>query len=72
MSTPQDAIQARRDLKRQIKRAHLLAHRLLAQVADGDLRIVDRETAEQRALLTIRTVNTLEESLERVNTALET
>jgi hypothetical protein len=71
VSTPQEAIQARKMLKRQIKRAHLLAHRCMAQVADGDLREVDRQTAERRAILSIRAANDLESSLDRVNEALE-
>jgi hypothetical protein len=71
MANPQEAIKARRDLRRQIKRAHIVAHRCMAQVADGDLREVDRQSAERRALLSIRAANDLERSLERVNEALE-
>jgi hypothetical protein len=71
MSTPQEAVEARRKLRREIKRAHGLAERCMAQVADGDLREVDRQSAERRALLSIRTANELERSLDRVNVALK-
>jgi hypothetical protein len=71
VSTPQEAVSTRRDLRRQIKRAHILAYRCMSQVADGDLREVDRQSAERRAMLSIRAASDLERSLERVNDALE-
>jgi hypothetical protein len=43
----------------------------MAQVADGDLREVDRQSAERRAILSIRAANDLETSLDQVNEALE-
>jgi hypothetical protein len=67
---PQEAVKVRRDLKRQILRAHTLAERCMAQVADGDLPRVDRESAEKRALLAIRTAEQLEDQLARVQEAL--
>jgi hypothetical protein len=67
---PQEAIIVRKDLRRQIKRAHQLAYRCMSQVADGDLPIVDRESAEKRALMTIRTREQLERSLNNVQEAL--
>lgn len=38
----------------------------MAQVADADLPAVDRESAEKRGLLAIKTASELEQSLERV------
>jgi hypothetical protein len=67
---PQEAIIVRKDLRRQIKRAHHLAARCMAQTADGDLPIVDRESAEKRALMTIRAREQLERSLNTVQGAL--
>jgi hypothetical protein len=43
----------------------------MSQVCDGDLRMVDRETAEQRLLLLFREQQVTAEQLERVETALE-
>jgi hypothetical protein len=71
VSSPQEAVAARRDLRRLVRRAHVLAARCMGQVADGDLRRVDRESAEARALLSIRTASELERTLDRVNDALE-
>jgi hypothetical protein len=67
---PQEAIIVRKDLRRQIKRAHQLAYRCMSQVADGDLPYVDRESAEKRALLAIKTRKQLERSLNDVQEAL--
>ena len=61
----------RKDLRRQVKRSHELAARCMAQVCDGDLRDVDRETAEKRALLTIKVREQLEHQIDRINDALE-
>lgn len=58
-------------LEKQIKRSHNLAARCMAQVADGDLPYVDRESAAKRARLSIITAHELEHSLERVEEALE-
>jgi hypothetical protein len=67
---PQEAIVVRKDLRRQIKRAHQLAYRCMSQLADGDLPIVDRESAEKRALLAIKTRQQLERTLNEVQEAL--
>jgi hypothetical protein len=69
--TPQEATRVRRQLKGQISRADSLAARCLAQVCDGDLRPVDRETAEQRLQLALRAAHDMDFQLQRVNEALE-
>ena len=51
---------SQRDL---IIRAHALADRLLAQVADGDLPMFSRELAERRAIEAIQTARGLERGL---------
>ncbi len=68
--TPQEAVKLRKRLRKEIDRCALLSRRLMAQVADGDLPRVDRESAEHRALLTIKTRGQFETSLERINEAL--
>lgn len=68
--TPQQAVKLRKDLRRQAKRAHELAARLMAQTADADLASVDRETAEKRALLAIKAAEDLEVQIDRINEAL--
>ena len=65
----QDAKQLRNDLQGQITRAHLLAARSLEQLADGDLRHVDRESAGHRAKLAIQTAKSLEASAKRMDDA---
>lgn len=51
------------DIRTQIQRCHELAARCMAQVADGDLSRVDRESAHKRALLAIKTRRQLEDLL---------
>ena len=71
MSNVLEAQRARRDLKRSIMRADRAAKHCLAQVCDGDLRPVDRQTAEHRMILADKTRMDLQRSLDRVNEALE-
>lgn len=68
--SPQEAVKLRRDLRRQITRADRAAARCLAQVCDGDLRTVDRETAQKRLQLALDTGRELDRSLRRVENAL--
>jgi hypothetical protein len=67
--SPQEAIKARGDLRKQIKRATDLASRCTLQACDGDLPDVDRETAEQRANLAMKTARQLESTLDEINEA---
>ncbi len=55
---------ARSALMEQIVRAHLLAAGCMAQVADGDLKRVGRETAEKRARLAIKVADDLSKLLD--------
>lgn len=71
MSSPQQAIKARQELRRTITRADKLAARCLGQVCDGDLPMVDRETAEKRLQLACLTANGLDQQLSRINEALD-
>lgn len=68
MSSEFELEHTKRRLEKQIKRSHDLAARCMAQVADGDLPYVDRESAAKRARLS--TAHELEHSLERVEEAL--
>ena len=70
VSTRREVKSAKHRLQRAIARAQRTAQRCAAQVADGDLRRVDRETAEHRSWLAIKTASELEDSLERVEEAL--
>lgn len=70
MTTPQQAISLRRDLRRQINRARILAARCTQQACDADLPDVDRASAESRANLAMETAFSLEDQLERVEEAL--
>jgi hypothetical protein len=71
MAERQEALDAQDQLQHEITRAHMLAHKCAQQTADGDLPIVDRETAEHRALLAARTAKELEVLLDEVNEALD-
>ncbi len=67
---PQEAVILRKDLKRQINRAHKLTERLTTAAADRSNPLIDRETAYHRAKLSIETSQSLEASLERIQDAL--
>lgn len=71
MATASEARNARKHLRRHSRRIQTLIERSMSQVCDGDLRMVDRETAEQRLLLLFREQQVTAEQLERVETALE-
>jgi hypothetical protein len=71
MSTPQEAVDARRELRRHLKRIDALAARCLSQVCDGDVRMVDRESAEKRLGMLLKEGCWTEKQLQRIGDALE-
>lgn len=69
--TPQEAVKARRDLRKTILRADRLAARCLHITCDGDLPMVDRGTGEKRFHIALKAAQDLEGQLVRLNEVLE-
>ena len=70
MANPQEAVALRKELRRHLRRCLDLQERCLSQVIDGDVRMVDRVTAEHRLQMLLRETASAERQLRRVDEAL--
>jgi len=70
MATASEAHKARRELKRHSRRIQRLIERCISQVCDGDVQMVDRESAQGRLKILFKEQQSTARDLERVEEAL--